>query len=318
MARIAAWNIKDGLSDVATGEKNGKSRAQKVVETLLGEDHEAIILSEAYRAKYRSKAKPWLKELSASGGYAAMGVNEEMYDDRPDAHGVAMLVKKELLVKRPEYLPLAGRYALRAMVLDPLSNQPYHLFGYHGNDKTEKLREADAAKLGDYLPFDSEGQAESTVLAGDLNTMDGSRPPAQLLRFLRPFTRLLPAEAPDPDNPPKDGFGQLKRIGSLAQRSAEMGLGRAMQAYYSYGLRDADHYMKTTISEHGLAFKLDHILISKDFSQRDHFVHAPNEAEEAGIYSPASDHQAISAILALKTVNNVASEAISPSEYRQA
>jgi len=315
MAEIAAWNIKDALSDDARNENSQKTRAQMVVESLTinHPPYDAVVLSEAYHAEDRAKAVPWLKELSRSGNYTVFAVDEERFDDRPDAHGVALLVKKELLVRDPTFIPLAGRYALRATLRDSISQQPYHLFGYHGNDKNEELREADARRLGDYLPLEGGQLVEPTVLAGDLNAMEGSSATAVALKGLRPFARLLPAEAPDPNNPPRTFVQKVKRVGSLTQRSTEMAIGRTMALYQSYGFKNADKNMIPTISERGLSLKLDHILTSRHFVYKDHFVHLPNAAEQRGIYTPASDHRAISALLRVES-DEVSANDISPSE----
>jgi endonuclease/exonuclease/phosphatase family metal-dependent hydrolase len=280
--RIAAWNIKDGLSN--------PDRSPMLVAAIERENPTAVVLSEAYSSSEPGNIDNAFEDFYKRG-YNVFSVDQEIHDTRPDSHGLVLATKKEF-TQYGEVISLAGRFALQAAMTDPNSGRTYKVIGHHGNDKNRKLRQADASALRRHLDVDSDGKlCTPTIYAGDLNTDDRVTPMTMALRAAHPFAYLLPSKAPDP----KDLATGIRRIGSVARRSSGMVSGKAMEIVKSYGFVEADGENTPTISEFGVDLKLDHIMVSRHFLVALHRVNTRNVAEEAGLYSPASDHRAISA-----------------------
>lgn len=287
---VLAYNIKDGFND--------SERAPRLMATFDQVDPDVAVFSEAYAVGNFTNCAEVAEDFHERG-YMVSDIGQDVEPDRGDLHGLVVVARNER-VQRIDVVQLAGRYALAATMKDEETDRQYRFVGAHGDDRSEQSRLASTEALLDYLEAETD---MPTVYAGDLNTMRRGSMVARALRLARPAALLLPSAPPDPGNPTKG----LKRVGSLAQRVTAMAKGGPLELLGQHGFYDADPTDTPTMIERGLAVKLDHIMLSgmgedgagRHFHVEEHTVHAPNAAERAGLYDPASDHRAISARLRL-------------------
>lgn len=279
---VMSYNVAGALSD---GDK-----AMAVLDQVELHNPTVAVFPEAYRSGHDNIHEHVFEDLE-SMGYAFASVDQEVSDPRPDARGILVVAKKELVAGLGS-IPLAGRYAIKADMYNPGTDKPMLFFGHHGNDKNEALRVEDLdALIRDYLPLatDADGHrniTDPTIYAGDGNTMRRGGVLPAALRAAGPFVRRLPSVEPNPD---VEQSG-LKRKASLAQRLSEMAIGDADAMLEEIGLRDIDPYNEPTMRKFGLAVKIDHIRASEHFDPIIHRVVQGITVDGDVNGEPLSDH----------------------------
>jgi endonuclease/exonuclease/phosphatase family metal-dependent hydrolase len=260
---VLAYNAEDALSYPA--------KAGVVVNFVDTTRPDIAIFSEAFKAGDAAgitSLNHALNDFEAMG--YALGVidNQEAGSGRPDAHGLLVLANEAMLEPRMQTVVLAGRKALQSSLVLPGSYRNFDFYGYHGNDLDEdsRLADTDSLLLHMGVSMDQPTVTSPTIVGGDLNSMRTRGLQALALRAAGPIMRRLPAEAPH-----EHGTG-IKRKMSLAQRASEMVLGGPLKQLEAAGFTDLDDTNVPTVHENNLALKLDHILATEHFKNRQHTV----------------------------------------------
>lgn len=260
---VLAYNVSDALS-------NGQKMPALLDQVTIHQPSVAVF-SEAYKAETGILDDAF--EDFDMLGYLPMRIDQEAVDDRPDAHGLVVIARRELLDKLGP-VKLADRYALLARMVTPETNEPFTFIGHHGNDKNDELRTADVQSLIDHilrLKMTENGSptvVRPTIYAGDHNTMPRKGILPAVLRAAGPFVDALPSVPPNP----AEKQPWLKKKAGLAQRLSRMAIGEPLEMLRAVGLEDIDTTNEPTMRKMGLAVKIDHILASRHFEVVGHQV----------------------------------------------
>lgn len=295
---LTAFNTMKGLSHGDT--------AQAIVNDTLRDKPVVAVFSEAFLASDPGSTWNALEDFDKANYLPMYVPNQEIDDvDRPDASGLVMLVDRRWANgKMPTAVKQSGRYALKASLTNPQTGVEFDVLGFHGNDKNDALRMADGRALLSGLNRDPSGAVvDPTILLGDMNTMSRDLRVAKALRAMSLLIKCMPASAPDPNyvpgSLPAKLWHKVTRVGSLAQRSAEMAKGGSLELFLGAGFENTDPESTVTIRKMKvLAFDLDHVLKTPQFETISHgVVESPSiDGDTSG--RRVSDHRKVRVQLA--------------------
>lgn len=238
--KIVAWNIKDGFDG---------PDALAIAEKIISQEPDVVFLSEASKQTGGKPAEVINLLREAVGPIAEVDYGDK--DARRDTHSFIGIACKEYGI--PVVRQMAGRRGLL------YSAGGVSILGYHGLDRKYRGTRNDheiqrVIQAEDAL--DVLAGAAPAIIAGDLNTMHGSDPNAQLLRAAGWLSDLLPAGEPG------EPQSKIARVGSLAQRLSAMAFGDSLSVLENAGFVDADPHHAGTKAMVGnfLNVQLDHIL----------------------------------------------------------
>lgn len=281
---VLAYNVSDALSDA--------TRLPALLDQVRQHEPTVAVFSEAYKSNMGPT--PGALEDLERLGYVVAHTNQEVFDERPDAHGLVVIARAEQL-NRIRIVTMASRFAIKAEMVAKNSEKPYVFVGYHGNDKDDKSRVKDVSGLLDHvLPLTTlesghQVVTNPTLLGGDLNTMDPHHLLAKALRSTRLVVDLFPSLPPNP----AEKQPILQRKASIAQRLSRMAIGEPLEMLRAVDLKDIDPRNESTIRKVGLAVKIDHILASRHFDVIEHQVLRGITVDGDVSGEPLSDHDAI-------------------------
>lgn len=213
---IETQNIKGALNDAV--------RSSALLTELDGRDEadrpDVMFYSEAYTPG--SRRLSIVERAFDSRGYAMVPFD---YDDRPeriDAHGGALVFRKDLQRRgvEPEVVRLGGRNAVWAWLQDPETGIGWGAVGTHLKDDGVRARQkmavalASLATAGGYAEPD-----EALAVMGTINSLARDDPHAAMLRWALPLRPALRPFAARPGHRPETGW---RRKVSLIERSIGM------------------------------------------------------------------------------------------------
>ncbi|HSX06049.1 MAG TPA: hypothetical protein VLF69_06310 [Candidatus Saccharimonadales bacterium] len=293
--QIASCNVKDALANA--------DRSLELLDWVAMEQPAVAVFTEAYPASDPGDLPVAVAEFRRMG-YAVRHVRQEISDDRPDAHGILMIAKKDQMrSRRIKVIKLAGRRALLAQMRDgdEETGEAYDVFGHQGNDRDDKWRLADIQALGRCIFGGAErGRPMPTaVVTGNTVERRGLVPHCLSAagRVINKFVErgLLPSAPPNPNDPPAG----LKRGINVAQRLGLMASGKAYRALQRLTLQNADPSMQPTMRKYGLPVKTDHIFITPEFAVLKHQVQPLEAARDVQTPSVPLTHCALLATVTL-------------------
>ena len=251
--KILAQNALDAFSEPKTTEV--------FTDLVMRLEPDIAFFSEAYDADRAQAVDSALPQFMDYGYQVVYGTYDDA-DQRKDRQGLAMLVRRDLVVpsKSPRLMRVDGRTMAECWVVDPVNGQEVHFVGVHLNDRSEALRQAEV----DDLLATVVQLEEPTIIAGDFNSLYKEHARGLVVRTARSVNRLVklklfPAPEPVVTTHPKKNLG---RVGSLSKRLSEMASGQTMERLRAAGFTDADPKHRPTHPAARPFVQLDHILVS--------------------------------------------------------
>jgi len=252
---IGDWNAQDRLD---TDEAS-----DALVAWLQTDNLDAAVITQAVKDNGNTQKLDALKDRLRGIGYHMHIAAYQDTDDRPDKHGLAMVVRLDKLVdgidgiqelhlgahpdQRKKNL---GRVALHAVLGDPVTDPATHinLFGIHLDDRLEANRLSQQASL---LQVIHGLNHERVVIAGDMNAMHPQGLKAAAFRASGfAVSRFAPAE---PGREPQKIMSRQgiewvgRRIVSLLQRLGQMASSAVMPQFEHEHFRDLDEQHRNTM-----------------------------------------------------------------------